>query len=397
MPGAQQPAAARAAVPLETAAASSTIPLVVDLDGTLVHTDTTFESVLALLRQPLRLLHTLAALRQGRASFKQRLAATAHLAADNFAYNQELLAYLRRERARGRNVILATGADRSTAEAVAQYLGLFDRVIASDGRTNMTGTAKLAAIRAVLGGAPFTYIGNSRADLRVWCEAHGAICVNTRAKVARAAAQLAPVEFSLAAAPLLRSLMLTIRPHLWAINLLVFVPLLAAGAVADLPAWIAAATAFVAFCCTASGMYVLAALADLHGDRRHPNRALRPLAAGAVPLHVALFTGLGLILLGLGLGATVGAAPALLCYIVLSAVYWLWLKPYPAIAIIVIAELWALRLFCGSAATGEALRPRLIAVCGITLLAIAAATRVPRLTKFFRRRSAASDQEIRPS
>jgi hypothetical protein len=85
------------------------------------------------------------------------------------------------------------------AEAVAQHLDLFDRVLASDGRTNLTGRAKLAAIRGSVGGIPFTYIGNSRVDLAVWREAASAICVNTRPRVVRAAARATVIERSFTA------------------------------------------------------------------------------------------------------------------------------------------------------------------------------------------------------
>src|SRR5437870_2751660 len=138
-------------------------PLVVDLDGSLVSTDTLLECILALAGRPLGLLRAVFALRYGRARLKQVLAAAANLDAALLPYNRELLVYLREERARGRLLVLATGADRKTAEAVAQHLDLFDRVLASDGRTNLTRHAKLAAIRNCLGDAPFTYIGNSRA------------------------------------------------------------------------------------------------------------------------------------------------------------------------------------------------------------------------------------------
>jgi phosphoserine phosphatase len=174
-------------------------PLVVDLDGSLVCTDTLFECVLVLARHPLRLLSALSALRHGKARLKEALAGAADLDAALLPYNRELLGYLRAERARGRLLVLATGADRKMAEAVAQHLDLFDRVLASDGRTNLTGRAKLAAIRGSVGDAPFSYIGNSRVDLAVWREAASGIVVNARPRVVRAAARATVIECSFAA------------------------------------------------------------------------------------------------------------------------------------------------------------------------------------------------------
>jgi phosphoserine phosphatase len=174
-------------------------PLVVDLDGSLVCTDTLFECVLVLARHPLRLLSALSALRHGKARLKEALAGAADLDAALLPYNRELLGYLRAQRARGRLLVLATGADRKMAEAVAQHLDLFDRVLASDGRTNLTGRAKLAAIRGSVGDAPFSYIGNSRVDLAVWREAASGIVVNARPRVVRAAARATVIERSFAA------------------------------------------------------------------------------------------------------------------------------------------------------------------------------------------------------
>lgn len=171
-------------------------PLVVDLDGSLVRTDTLLECVLALVSRPLLLLRALLSLRHGPARLKQELAAAAGLDPARLPYNAPLLTYLREQQAQGRVVVLATGADRRTAQAVAQYLDLFDHVLASDGATNLSGENKLAAIREHLGGAAFAYVGNSHTDLSVWRAAASGICVNARPRVARAAARLTRIERS---------------------------------------------------------------------------------------------------------------------------------------------------------------------------------------------------------
>lgn len=171
-------------------------PVVVDLDGTLVLCDTTRSCMMALRRRPLRLLRALRRLPQGRAAVKERLAAAAALDPARLPYNREFLLYLRELRAAGRKLVLATGADRAIAKAVARHLGLFDAVLASDGRTNLTGRRKLAAISRHLGGAAFVYIGNSRTDLAIWRAAASGVCVNARPRVARAAARTTRIERS---------------------------------------------------------------------------------------------------------------------------------------------------------------------------------------------------------
>ncbi|HTV88794.1 MAG TPA: haloacid dehalogenase-like hydrolase [Stellaceae bacterium] len=173
---------------------NAALPLVVDMDGSLVWADTSLLCVMMLLGRPGTLLRALLDWRHGRARVKQNLAAAAALDPAHLPYNQHLVTYLREERAAGRRLLLATGADQALAVAVARHLGLFDAVLASDGQINLTGRAKLAAIRRTIGGEPFCYVGNSRADLAVWCEAERGICVNVRPRLARAAARTTTIE-----------------------------------------------------------------------------------------------------------------------------------------------------------------------------------------------------------
>ncbi len=181
-------------MPVLEAAPGGLLPLVVDLDGTLIYGDTTLACILALGCRPLRLFRAVWGSRPDRAAVKKRLAAAAELDPARLNYHADLLRYLRERRREGRLLVLATGADRRIADAVAQHLGLFDAVLASDGRTNLTGSRKLAAIRDTLDGRDFTYIGNSKTDLAIWREAASGVCVNARKRVARAAAQATRIE-----------------------------------------------------------------------------------------------------------------------------------------------------------------------------------------------------------
>ena len=68
----------------------------------------------------------------------------------------------------GRKLVLATAADQRVAQAVADFLDLFDEVIASDGERNLKGEAKAAALVARFGMRGFSYVGNDSCDLAVW-------------------------------------------------------------------------------------------------------------------------------------------------------------------------------------------------------------------------------------
>jgi hydroxymethylpyrimidine pyrophosphatase-like HAD family hydrolase len=173
---------------------SEKAPLFVDLDGTLVRTDTTVECIFRMIDRPLSLACGLFALRHGKAAMKQKIAAAATLKPALLPYNQQLVSLLRREAAAGRSLVLATGADHLVAAAVADHLGLFDAVLASDGVVNLTGRAKLEAIRRMIGSRPFAYAGNERKDLAIWREAESAILVDVPESLRRAASAATRIE-----------------------------------------------------------------------------------------------------------------------------------------------------------------------------------------------------------
>src|SRR5450432_1020339 len=110
--------------PLHAAPAATPLPLCVDLDGTVVRSDTLLENIFSL---PLnhRFLWCFAGLFSGRAVFKKRVAQNSALNASLLPYNKRLLAYLREQKATGRSLILVTAADSITAQKVADHLGLF--------------------------------------------------------------------------------------------------------------------------------------------------------------------------------------------------------------------------------------------------------------------------------
>jgi phosphoglycolate phosphatase-like HAD superfamily hydrolase len=154
-------------------------PLVVDLDGTLTARGTIRECLCQLARErPWCFPRLLVSLVRGRAVFKDRLARLVDLAPERLPYRPQVLAFLRAERTRGRQLVLATGAPRRVADVVAQHLGLFEAVIASDRTRNQAGAAKLTAIREVVRGSAFDYMGDKWADMPIFQAARMAILVH---------------------------------------------------------------------------------------------------------------------------------------------------------------------------------------------------------------------------
>ena len=166
----------------------------VDLDGTLVRSDTLFESITPLLRQgPKAWFSLLASAFKGRAALKEKVALHGSPRAETLAWREELIEALRRWKVNGHRLVLATASHRTTAEAVQAHLGLFDHVIGTEENRNLRGKEKLSALRKIAQGKPIWYLGDSSADLPLWKEVDGVAIAPFRS-VARKVKQLGGVE-----------------------------------------------------------------------------------------------------------------------------------------------------------------------------------------------------------
>jgi 4-hydroxybenzoate polyprenyltransferase/phosphoserine phosphatase len=328
--------------------------LVVDLDGTVVKTDLLLESGLALLKRRPHYLFILPVwLLKGRAYLKQQIARRVSLDVSILPYREELLDYLKTQRAQGRTIVLATACDMQIARQVAEHLKLFDSVLASDGTSNLSGESKRDRLVNEFGEKGFDYAGNHRHDLVVWSSARKAILVNPARLVSSHIARVAPVDrvFEDRRRGLVDYLK-PFRPQHWLKNILVFVPLLAAQRLFETDLLGKVLLAFLGFGCVASGGYLLNDLLDLSEDRHHPQRRFRPFAAGDLPLTY----GLVMIPALLGFGGLIGlmVSPlfllALWIYFALSLTYSLYLKKVALLDVIVLAGLYTVRILAGSAA-----------------------------------------------
>ena len=84
------------------------------------------------------------------------------------------------------------------------------------------------------------------------------------------------------------SLLISLRPGQWTKNLLVFAPLLFAVKLFDLQSVARATAGFAVFCALSSVVYLVNDVMDRDGDRRHPLKRMRPIAAGEVSVSLAL-------------------------------------------------------------------------------------------------------------
>lgn len=358
-------------------------PLAVDLDGTLILTDTLHESALRALRaRPLSVLQFPFWLAQGKAVLKQRLAALSDFDSAALPYNEPLLVWLRTQHTQGRKLILCTAADASIAHAVAEHIGIFDEVMASDGRHNLSGNNKASALEARFGRGGFDYAGNSVADIPVWQHARYAVVVNAPASVEQQARAVSEVDQVFVSESVgFSQLSRVFRLHQWMKNLLLFITPMAAHIVPDAGMASTLMLAFLSFCFCASAVYVANDLFDLDSDRHHPRKKFRPFASGRVSVHIGVLLVPVLILLAALLALQAGEhfAAWLAFYFLLTCAYSWGLKRLIIVDCLVLAMLYSVRIIAGAAAAGIPLSFWLLAFSVFLFLSLAFVKRYAEL------------------
>ena len=349
-------------------------PLVVNVDGSLIGGDLLIEGIARLLLvSPLSLFALpfwLAG--EGLAGLKRRIAQAVPLPPDTLALNPAVLEEIAAAQVAGRAVWLASASDERAVALLAETVGAAG-CLASDGRINLAGEAKAAALIARFGEGGFDYIGNERRDLAVWKRARRALGVGLPAGLARKVRALdGEARFlpGLGGGP--RDRFRALRPHQWIKNVLAFVPLAAAHETGAEP-YLVAAGMFAALSAVASGTYLLNDLLDLPHDRRHESKRHRPMAAGRVPLLPMIGVGAALAAGGLALAFWLSTAAGLwvLLYLAATCAYSLSLKRKTFIDVVTLAMLYAVRVLAGAAAVSVALSPWLLAFFLFLFLALA--------------------------
>lgn len=351
-------------------------PLAVDLDGTLIKGDLFIEAILRFVfANPLRAFTLLFWMMKGRAYAKAKLAEAAPVDATILPYDQRVVDWLKAERASGRTVVLATASDRRAAEAVAEHVGVFDAVFASDGDVNLKSRRKAERLAAAFPGG-FVYAGNEAADVKVWAKASGAVVANASGGIVRAARKATAIEETFPpTVNKARALIKAIRPQQWAKNVLVFLPMLVGQGLLDVQAWGNALIAFFALSCAASSVYLVNDASDIDADRRHHRKRNRPFAAGALSPATGLVVSVFLFAAGMGLGALAGVMPLVLLYLATSTLYTFWLKRVVLVDVFVLACLYTIRILLGGFATGYIASEWLMAFSSFFFLSLALAKR----------------------
>jgi len=339
----------------------SNIPIYVDLDGTLVATDTLWESVVVALRNnPFLLLRLPFYLLRGKAAFKDVVASHATIAVELLPYDAALVTFLREQHARGRTIVLATAAHTSIAHAVAEHLGVFADVLATTSDVNLKGQTKADRIRAHAAG-PFAYVGDTIADVPVWNAASESYVAGTTTSLIKKAGSVTGTFMRPSVT--FRDVVKQLRLHQWVKNVLLFMPVMLAHKFAEPTLFLQVLVAFFTFGLCASAVYVLNDVMDVESDRAHPTKRRRPMASGRIPLSFAV-TAIPL-LFGSAAVLSITVLPVayslwLLTYAVLTTAYTFVFKRMEIVDVLVLAGLYTLRVEAGAAAANVVVSPWLL-------------------------------------
>jgi 4-hydroxybenzoate polyprenyltransferase len=365
-------------------------PLCVDLDGTLVKTDLLHEALLMLARKNLLYLFCVPFwLLAGKANLKRRVAEHVLFDPASVPYNEEVVSWIREQKQLGRYLVLATASNRKFAEKIADYLGCFDEVFASDNIRNLSADAKRDVLVEKFGPNGFDYAGNSPKDLEVWKKCNQAIVVHASERTLAAARKTANVTQVIPKpTPRIKVWLRAARVQQWVKNLLVFLPLMTSHRVSDITAAKNALLVFLAFSVAASSTYVLNDLLDLAADRNHNLKASRPFASG----DLSIVQGMGLALFSLASAILLAAflpfsaRVVLVSYLILTLLYSLWLKQKLILDVLILASLYTFRIVAGGVATHIKLSDWLISFSLFLFLSLAICKRSSELMNLLKAR-----------
>jgi 4-hydroxybenzoate polyprenyltransferase len=356
----------------------------VDLDGTIVNTDTLWESLLLLVKSnPLMFLRLPFWLLKGKAFLKRRVSMIVTLNPCRMPYREAVLNFIKSERQGGKEIVLATAADQKIAQSFADHLGIFSAVLASDGSVNLSKENKLRAIKDHNGAHGFEYIGNNVTDLPIWKEAHKAHLVEPTQSLLSSAKKVATVgRVFNSSEKKMMALLNTMRPYQWAKNLLLFVPLILAHKVDNLALVQKAMIGFVTFSLCASAVYILNDLLDLDSDRQHPNKKYRPLASGTLSIKTGLMAALFLGVTAFGISLFFFSVPFTIMlgiYVLLTTTYSFYIKKIPVLDVLILAGLYTHRILAGGIAADVPISAWLLGFSTFLFLSLAFAKRYTEL------------------
>jgi len=327
-------------------------PLCVDLDGTLIKTDSIMEAtILAIKSNPFLIFLLPFWIIKGKNYFKYHILEIAKPDAELLPYNEDVINIIKAAKSEGRKTVLTTASLESVAIDVNDYLGLFDELIFSSENHNNRSKNKTNTLNDKFGKSNYDYIGNSNADLEVFASSRKAFLVtNSKRLISKAQKLNSNLDIIHTDTHFFKNLIKEMRLYQWIKNVLIFLPILLAHEFTDITAITNSIIAFFCFSFTASFIYIINDLLDLESDRNHKKKCRRPFASGKLN-PVPAFS-ISFVLMLASLLVAIFYLPndfdlILLFYLLLTTLYSVYLKKIVIADIITLAVLYSTRIIAG--------------------------------------------------
>ena len=358
------------------------IPLVVDLDGTLINTDLLYEAAVLLLKKnPASVLKFIPWLLKGKAYLKSKIFESVQIQYQLLPYNMEVISFLEKEFAAGRKIILATASPLSVALEVAKVHPIFSEVYGTENDINLKGANKLKLLVKKFGEGKFDYIGDAKVDVQIFACSRYCYLVNPANAVERKAKNLPGFKNNFNASKTkLTDYLKAIRIYQWIKNILIFVPLITSHKLSVFNLSLSF-LGFISFSLVASAGYLLNDLLDLNSDRKHPRKQFRPVASGKLSIINTVLLSIIFLVMGIGLAASLNLLflVILLLYFCISFSYSLLFKKMVLYDVFILALLYSIRVFAGGLLIDVALSFWLIAFSTFIFLSLAFVKRYSEL------------------
>lgn len=357
--------------------------IVVDLDGTLIKSDSLLESYLLYIKKfPIKFFLPIFWLFKGKLNLKNKIANWVVPNAKFFPYNYELINWLKKQKEEGAVLILATASHQKIAKSVFDHIDIFDDFIASK-NINLSSSEKRCKLVERYGDFKFEYVGNSKDDISVWKSASIVHTVNITKSVWKSLNKFDHVKgmnFSNKESNIL-GIFKALRVHQYVKNILIFVPLFTSIDTFKMETFFNGILAFIAFCLCASSVYIVNDLLDIPDDRKHPSKYTRSIASGDLSIinamiwSVALLISTFLISFLLPIEFTI----SIFIYCILTLTYSFFLKKLIIIDVVSLALLYSLRVVAGATAMSLTVTFWLIAFCLFMFFSLAMIKRCTEL------------------
>ncbi|MGJ8560393.1 MAG: UbiA family prenyltransferase [Litorimonas sp.] len=361
-------------------------PLVIDVDGTLIHNDLTHELLLlGFCSSPFKSFSYAKTGLRSKNGLKEVLVSSIGDKIDvaNLPYNETIIDFAKAEAKKGREIILCSGSHELLIHKIGDHFNWVNAAYATNQDVNLTAKNKAQFLTEKYPNG-FDYIGNSTQDYEVWKVADKAYSVEapSGSKSIRTSSGES-VEPLIKKTTSIKPLLKAMRLHQWAKNLLLFlVPILVFDTL-DVTDVLALFLGFIGMGLLASGTYLFNDALDIQNDRQSASKRRRPFASG----RLSLTKGMGLFIACLS-GALIISLilptlyfVILMIYFVTTMSYSIVLKRLVVIDVMTLAFLFLIRVLAGAAIIGIPASPWLVSFILTFFLSLSLTKRYTELVK----------------